>query len=144
MKLIFKITTSAANAVLNAMSELSQEEYYATFRGNTWITTGGNRYIVDPINNTLTYIGSRTSFADGAGFGGICRNANGNYRVYLWKGYSSSDYPLKLSAMETTWENVPGYDDPFCTESELVTRQEQEQEEEQFEEYCAAIELLLS
>jgi len=139
MKLVFKITPSSIKKILSAMAEIAKNEHYASFYGDTWTTTGGSRYIFDLEARTLTFIGSRTSFANGAGFGGIYRK-DGRYRAYLCGWLSDFECPLIFSKMETSWNDVPGWDDPFCTEAELVWAKEQEQLMEEFEVDCLAIE----
>ncbi|MGZ8918310.1 MAG: hypothetical protein ACXW0T_08830 [Methylobacter sp.] len=155
MKLLFKITPASAWTLIKEMGEESQNEHYASFgkarpsmtaTGEVsllaveWTTTGGNRYVVCPENGVILFIGSRTSFANGAGFGGVCKEGKTGYRVYT--RYWSA--PLILSKMETSWIDVHGWDDPFRTEAELIFAQEQEALEEIREEDGLLIEQSLA
>lgn len=128
MKLVFEINPKHAQSLLTHMEEQAEDaEHYAHFRDSTWTTVGGSKYTVDVSSGTLTYNGSRTSLVNGAGFGGVI-DAQETLVVYL--AYSVLEFPIKLLNMETTWRGVEGWDNPFCTEAELIHAQELEEMEE--------------
>lgn len=136
MKLVFKITKSSAIELIKHMYEMAVDDHYVHFGparydqleldplAATWHTASGKKYTVFPNLCKLEYIGSRTSLVAGAGFGSIQRSKidkTDRFAVYL-TGCSHGIH-LILESMQTSWEYIPGWDDPLCTEAELSNRQ---------------------
>lgn len=147
MQVKFKITPAAANAIAEHMATVFEDEYYAHYEYGVWTTSGGAQYMVD-LAGGLIFNGSRTSFASGSAWGGVIKNNDGQFRVWLSTGFwdkagkwTTPEFPAKLAKLETSWRDVPGWDDPTCTEAELAFAQQCEQELDDFEADCLEIEL---
>ena len=118
MKVILKITHSAARAIIDSMTQAGNDASFGAYFDaptSTYYTCGRSTWRVS--GNTLTFQGSRASFAAGALWGGIYKRGN-DYRVYLTYGYT--DYPCRLTSIETSWRVLFGADDPFTQTFELL------------------------
>jgi hypothetical protein len=123
MKVTYEIPSALeATLITIAMEIAARDDSYVGHRidgaCHTYCTCGGNRYIVDLCELTLTFTGGRRSLAYGCGFACV-RNGRDGHEIELF-GRVSAVILLELVSLETSCTTGRGAYDPYACGKELV------------------------